>query len=106
VEYDYLINATGPKLNFAATPGLGPDGGFSLSVCTAAHAEQTAARFAEVITKLEREERQRLVIEEPVLFEGHPADAEVAQFVFVGQVDAQDDPPLPHPLVTLPDPTT
>ena len=25
VEYDYLINATGPKLNFAATEGLGPD---------------------------------------------------------------------------------
>ena len=25
IEYDYLINATGPKLNFAATPGLGPD---------------------------------------------------------------------------------
>ena len=26
IEYDYLINATGPKLNFAATEGLGPDG--------------------------------------------------------------------------------
>jgi hypothetical protein len=25
VTYDYLINATGPKLNFAATPGLGPE---------------------------------------------------------------------------------
>jgi sulfide:quinone oxidoreductase len=62
VEYDYLINATGPKLNFAAAPGLGPDAGFSLSVCTAAHAEQTAARFAEVIAKLEQGERQRLVI--------------------------------------------
>jgi len=24
LEYDYLINATGPKLNFGATPGLGP----------------------------------------------------------------------------------
>ena len=26
LTYDYLINATGPKLNFGATPGLGPDG--------------------------------------------------------------------------------
>ena len=26
ITYDYLINATGPKLNFGATPGLGPDG--------------------------------------------------------------------------------
>lgn len=39
VEFDYLINATGPKLNFAATPGLGPDGGYTQSVCTDAHAE-------------------------------------------------------------------
>ena len=62
LDYDYLINATGPKLNFAATPGLGPDGGFSLSVCTPAHAQQTAERFAEVIAALERGERQRLVI--------------------------------------------
>lgn len=40
ITYDFLINATGPNLNFAATPGLGPDGGFSLSVCTAEHADQ------------------------------------------------------------------
>jgi len=62
IEYDYLINATGPKLNFAATPGLGPDGGHSLSVCTADHAAETAARFAEVISRLEAGETQRLVI--------------------------------------------
>lgn len=61
VEYDYLINATGPKLNFAATPGLGPDG-HSLSVCTAKHAELTADAFSEVISKLEGGERQTLVI--------------------------------------------
>ncbi|WP_395695699.1 NAD(P)/FAD-dependent oxidoreductase [Nocardioides sp.] len=62
IDYDFLINATGPKLNFAATPGLGPDGGHSLSVCTADHARETAARFAEVIAKLEAGQRQRLVI--------------------------------------------
>ena len=61
VEYDYLINATGPKLNFAATPGLGPDG-HTLSVCTAEDAELTAESFAEVIRKLKRGERQTLVI--------------------------------------------
>jgi sulfide:quinone oxidoreductase len=61
VEYDYLINATGPKLNFAATPGLGPDA-HTLSVCTAKHAELTADAFAEVISKLEAGERQTLVI--------------------------------------------
>ena len=32
VEYDYLVNATGPKLNFEATEGLGPDKN-TVSVC-------------------------------------------------------------------------
>ena len=62
VDYDYLINATGPKLNFAATPGLGPDSGYSVSVCTASHATHAAAKFEEVIARLERGEPQRLVI--------------------------------------------
>ena len=61
IAYDYLINATGPKLNFAATPGLGPDGN-SLSVCTPGHAEQAAAALEEVYAKLRAGQRQRLVI--------------------------------------------
>ncbi|HUJ79860.1 MAG TPA: FAD-dependent oxidoreductase [Nitrospiria bacterium] len=39
VPYDYLIIATGPKLNFSAVPGLGPSG-HTQSVCTVDHAEQ------------------------------------------------------------------
>ncbi|MHB8483615.1 MAG: NAD(P)/FAD-dependent oxidoreductase [Nitrospiria bacterium] len=39
VSYDYLIIATGPKLNFAAIPGLGPSG-YTQSICTVGHAEQ------------------------------------------------------------------
>lgn len=63
LTYDYLINATGPKLNFAATPGLGPDyGGHTLSVCTAPHAEHTAGEFAAVIRRLRAGEPQRIVI--------------------------------------------
>ena len=46
IEYDYVINATGPKLNFAATPGLGPDG-HTVSVCTYGHAEEAAKQLAE-----------------------------------------------------------
>jgi sulfide:quinone oxidoreductase len=61
ISYDYLINATGPKLNFAATPGLGPDGN-SLSVCTPGHAEQAAGALTEVIARLRAGQRQRLVI--------------------------------------------
>jgi sulfide:quinone oxidoreductase len=61
LTYDYLVNATGPKLNFAATPGLGPDGN-SLSVCTDSHAEHTAGELKAVIEKLRAGEPQRLVI--------------------------------------------
>jgi sulfide:quinone oxidoreductase len=39
VPYDYLIIATGPKLNFPAVPGLGPSG-YTQSVCTVDHADQ------------------------------------------------------------------
>ncbi|POX89959.1 sulfide:quinone reductase [Mycobacterium kansasii] len=61
VTYDYLINATGPQLNFAATPGLGPDG-HSYSVCTAAHAAEAAKALDAVIAKLKAGQKQRLVI--------------------------------------------
>jgi sulfide:quinone oxidoreductase len=62
LEYDYLINATGPKLNFAATPGLGPDGGHTVSVCTPGHAEQAAEHFAEAIQRMKAGEKQTLVV--------------------------------------------
>ena len=39
IPYDYLIVATGPKLNFGAVPGLGPSG-YTQSVCNVDHAEQ------------------------------------------------------------------
>ena len=51
LRYDFLINATGPRLDFAATPGLGPDGN-SLSVCTPDHAVETAKRLAEAIERM------------------------------------------------------
>ncbi len=38
-HYDYLVIATGPKLNFAAVEGAGPHGGFTHSICTLDHAE-------------------------------------------------------------------
>ena len=61
ITYDYLINATGPKLNFAATPGLGPEAN-SVSVCTPEHASSAAERFAETVGKLKQGVRQRLVV--------------------------------------------
>ncbi len=61
LEYDYLINATGPKLNFAATEGLGPDG-HTVSVCTAGHAIEAAEAFRKVIEKLKAGVKQTLVV--------------------------------------------
>ena len=61
IEYDYLINATGPKLNFAATPGLGPDG-HTVSVCTFGHATEAASSLKEVIAAMKAGKRQSLAI--------------------------------------------
>ncbi len=62
VSYDYLINATGPKLNFGATEGLGPDNGYTVSVCTADHATHANEEFQKAIAKMKAGERQRFVI--------------------------------------------
>lgn len=61
VEYDYLINATGPKLNFTATEGLGPSCN-SESVCTYDHAAHTWEKLEDCLKKMERGEKQRILI--------------------------------------------
>ncbi len=61
VNYDFLINATGPRLNFGATDGLGP-GKHSLSVCTADHAQETAGVFLKQIERMKRGERKRFIV--------------------------------------------
>lgn len=61
ITYDYLINATGPKLNFAATPGLGPEHN-SLSVCTYSHAEEAWHKLNEKIELMKKGERQTFLI--------------------------------------------
>jgi len=62
IEYDYLINATGPKLNFGATEGLGPDGGYTNSVCTAPHAVAASGNLKAAIERLRAGEKLRFVI--------------------------------------------
>jgi len=61
LEYDYLINATGPKLNFGATPGLGPDG-FSRSVCTSGHAVSASAALQASIEQMKHGHRQVIIV--------------------------------------------
>ena len=45
VDYDYLINATGPDLAFDEIEGLGPHGGFTQSVCHVSHATKANEAF-------------------------------------------------------------
>jgi sulfide:quinone oxidoreductase len=65
LEYDYLINATGPKLNFGATPGLGEGsnlGDHTVSVCTADHAEHANHELQKIFEKAKTGERQRILV--------------------------------------------
>lgn len=39
ITYDKLLIGTGPRLAFDKIPGLGPEGGYTQSVCTVDHAE-------------------------------------------------------------------
>ena len=61
IKYDFLVNATGPKLNFSATPGLGPDG-HTVSVCTYNHATEAAKSLNNAIAIMKTGKRQSLVI--------------------------------------------
>lgn len=61
VSYDYLVNATGPKLNFEATEGLGPDKN-TFSVCTYTHAAHAWENLQQVIKRMQAGQKQRILI--------------------------------------------
>ena len=61
VEYDYLVNATGPKLNFEATEGLGP-GKYTHSVCSCDHAVETWEALKGCFSRMEKGEKLRFLI--------------------------------------------
>ncbi|HKK42633.1 MAG TPA: FAD/NAD(P)-binding oxidoreductase, partial [Bacteroidales bacterium] len=67
IEYDYLVNSTGPSLNFAATEGLGP-GKFTHSVCSYDHAASTWEALKRCIDRMKKGEKLRFLIGT-----GHPA---------------------------------
>jgi sulfide:quinone oxidoreductase len=62
VGYDYLLIATGPKLNFANTEGLGPDAGNTYSICTLPHAVQARDKYLEMVARMEQGENIKMVI--------------------------------------------
>lgn len=62
VSYDYLINATGPKLNFNATEGLNPGTNGVYSVCTYSHADHAWQGLEASIEKMKKGEKQKILI--------------------------------------------
>lgn len=62
ISYDYLVNATGPKLNFGATQGLGPDNGYSQSICTPTHAKEAGEKYLDAVRKMENGETVKFII--------------------------------------------
>ncbi|MCI0478454.1 MAG: FAD-dependent oxidoreductase, partial [Anaerolineales bacterium] len=82
VDYDYLIMATGPQLDFDATPGLGPAHENSYSICTAAHAQQARDMYLETVARMKAGDKQKIVIGV-----GHgTATCEGAAFEYVSNV--------------------
>jgi len=78
VDYDFLINATGPALKFEATEGLGP-GNNTVSVCTYDHAAHAWEKLKESISKMEKGEKQKFLIGV-----GHPsATCQGAAFEYI-----------------------
>ena len=62
VNYDFLLIATGPYLNFEATEGLGPDKGYTQSICTPPHATKASAKYLEIISRLEKGDKATIVV--------------------------------------------
>jgi len=84
VDYDFLINATGPHLKFEATPGLGPEKGYTYSICTPEHAEHTAKQYLQLVDELKTGKRPRATI---VLGTGHgTCTCQGAAFEFTAQI--------------------
>lgn len=62
VDYDYLINATGPHLNFEGTEGLGPDHDTTHSICNIHHAKMARDAYLEQVQRMENGEQVKLLI--------------------------------------------
>jgi sulfide:quinone oxidoreductase len=62
VTYDYLINSTGPKLNFEGTEGLLPGTNKVVSVCSWSHADHAWKELEKVIKRMKNGEKIKILI--------------------------------------------
>lgn len=84
VDYDYLINATGPKLAFELTEGMNPGTNKCYSVCTYDHADHASAAFANLKLKLKKSKEKLKIL----IGTGHPkATCQGAAFEYILNVE-------------------
>ena len=66
VEYDYLINATGPKFDYGATEGLGKNTDLLadnvVSICTAEDSEKAYEKLQNIFKKAKNGHRQKVLV--------------------------------------------
>ncbi len=62
LDYDYLIIASGPFLNYAGTPGLGPENGYTHSICTLPHAVKARDAYLALCERMRKGEKVKIVV--------------------------------------------
>jgi sulfide:quinone oxidoreductase len=86
VTYDYLINATGPKLAFDMTEGLMPETNKVYSVCTYDHAEKAWGALQRLIREIESSGKMAKIL----IGTGHPkATCQGAAFEYILNVESE-----------------
>lgn len=84
VDYDYLINATGPKLAFDLTPGLMPGTNKTHSVCTYGHAAEAWKGLNQLIQEAKSTDKKFNIL----IGTGHPkATCQGAAFEYILNVE-------------------
>ena len=62
IDYDFLVNGTGPKLDFEATEGLAPGKNKTVSICSFDHAEHAWKELKALIDRMKKGEKLKIVI--------------------------------------------
>ena len=86
IDYDFLVNATGPKLAFDLTEGMNPGTNKCYSVCSYDHAEHASAAFTNLKLKLKKSSGKIKIL----IGTGHPkATCQGAAFEYILNVDSE-----------------
>ncbi len=86
VTYDFLINATGPKLAFDLTEGLHPGSNKTYSVCTYDHASHASSALHQLINNIKTQNKKAKIL----IGTGHPkATCQGAAFEYILNVEKE-----------------